>query len=361
MKKIISFIGARPQFIKEALLGRRVRERKAWEHVLVHSGQHYDLRMSDIFFQELGIPQPAYHLGVGSGSHAAMTAQTMLALESVLVQEKPDALLVYGDTNTTLAGALVACKMDIPVIHVEAGIRMLPENMPEEINRRIVDRVSSVLCCCSEVARQNITREGISRGVFVTGDIMYDIFLQMRPLFPADGMLKNLAVRRSGYVVVTMHRNYNVDCKERLEAVLAGLEAIAQSGLEVLFPVHPRTRKRMQEFALEHVAPHVRCLDPLGYLELMALVENASFVITDSGGLQKESYYAGKRAIVIMPDSGWRELVDTGWNTLCAPDAQELQKAVAGLDLTVRPPADVYGSGNAADAIIEAVAATLSI
>lgn len=359
MKKIISFIGARPQFIKEALLGRRVRERQSWDHVLVHSGQHYDLCMSDIFFQELGIPQPNYHLGIGSGSHAAMTAQSMLALENVLLQEKPDALLVYGDTNTTLAGALVACKMDIPVIHVEAGIRMQPENMPEEINRRLVDRVSAVLCCCSDIARKNLEHEGITRGVSVTGDIMYDIFLQMRSLFPSSGILQKLGVTKGGYVVVTMHRNYNVDCKEHLEALLTGLESIALSGLEVLFPVHPRTKKRMQEFALGAVAPHVRCLAPAGYLELMALVEDAAFVITDSGGLQKESYYAGKRSIVVMPDSGWRELVETGWNVLCAPDAQQLRDAALTLDLNANPPTAVYGDGNAADAIIEAVRATV--
>lgn len=359
MKKIISFIGARPQFIKEALLGRRARELKAWNHVLVHSGQHYDLCMSDIFFQELGIPQPDHHLGIGSGSHAAMTAQSMLALESVLLQEKPDALLLYGDTNTTLAGALVACKMDIPVIHVEAGIRMQPENMPEEINRRLVDRVSAVLCCCSGIARKNLEHEGITRGVSVTGDIMYDIFLQMQPLFSSSDILEKMGVTKGGYIVVTLHRNYNVDCKEHLEAVLAGLESIALSGLEVLFPVHPRTKKRMQEFALETQAQHVRFLAPAGYLELMALVENAAFVITDSGGLQKESYYAGKRSIVIMPDSGWRELVETGWNILCSPDAQKLKDTALMLDPTISPPPAVYGSGNAAEAIIEAVKATL--
>lgn len=359
MKKIISLVGARPQFIKEALLGRRVRERQAWDHVLVHSGQHYDLCMSDIFFRELGIPRPAYHLGIGSGSHAQMTAQTMLALESVLMQEKPDALLVYGDTNTTLAGALVACKMDIPVLHVEAGIRMLPANMPEEINRRLVDRISAVLCCCSASAQKNLAREGIVDGACVTGDIMYDIFLKMQPLFSASSIVRDMNLQENKYIVATMHRNYNVDDRRSLEAILKGLEQIALSGCEVLFPVHPRTEKRIREFGLGETAPHVRRMTPLGYLELMALVEQAAFVITDSGGLQKESYYAGKRAIVVMPDSGWRELVDAGWNVLCAPDARELQQAAARMHVRTCPPEAIYGTGNAADAIIESISSAL--
>lgn len=360
MKKVASLIGARPQFVKEAFLGKRVRERTAWNHLLIHSGQHYDLCMSDIFFQELGIPQPAYHLGVGSGSHAVMTANVMLALEPVLLQETPDALLVYGDTNTTLAGTLVACKMNIPIIHVEAGIRMAPTNMPEEINRRLVDRVSSLLCCCSKLAVQNLAHEGITDGVFLTGDIMYDIFLHMKSAFSSMNMPKKLNIHSKKYIVATFHRNYNVDNQKNLKSILDGLEAIAKSGFEVVFPVHPRTAKRIKEFNLGSIAPHIHYLSPLGYLELMNLIQNSAFIITDSGGLQKESYYAGKRAIIIMPDTGWKELIDTGWNVLCPPDSKLLQIAVDTLNINLCPPPHIYGDGYSADIIIDTVLSYLN-
>lgn len=352
MKKVASLVGARPQFIKEAVLGARVQEMNAWKHVLIHSGQHYDACMSDVFFRELGIPKPMYSLGIGSASHATMTASIMVALEHVLEEERPDALLVYGDTNTTLAGGLVAAKMDIPVVHVEAGIRMLPANMPEEINRRLVDRLSSVLCCCSQLGVDNLQNEGITSGVDLTGDIMYDVFLRMKPIFTAMQAYAQFGVSPQSYAVATLHRNYNVDEKERLAAILDGLENIAKSGIDVLFPVHPRTGKKIEEFGL---SPHLKLIPPVGYLELMSLVNNAAFVLTDSGGLQKESYYAGKRALVVMPDAGWKELVDTGWNILCPADADKIYENALMIKSPRAIPSQLYGDGHSADAIIASV------
>ena len=359
MKTVFSLVGARPQFIKEAMLGKAVRESAAWNHVVIHSGQHYDANLSGVFFEELGMPEPAFHLNVGSGSHATMTAALLTGIEGVLLSEKPDALLVYGDTNTTLAGALAAAKLHIPVVHVEAGIRMLPKTMPEEINRVLTDRISSVLCCCSALGKHQLAIEGHVSGVYVTGDIMYDVFMHMRHRFEAEKACATLKVQPGAYVVATLHRDYNVDDVERLRSILAGLERLSkESGLVVLFCVHPRTQKRINEAALQ-IGAGVRLLPPLGYIELMSLVEAAALVVTDSGGLQKEAYYAGKRAVVVMPDVGWRELVDGGWNLRADPTeksvAQAAEKALAPAML----PEDVYGDGRAAEQIIRAVLAEM--
>lgn len=212
--KLVSLVGARPQFVKEALVGEAARRLGAWRHVLVHSGQHYDGNMSDIFFQELGIPQPDYHLGIGSGSHARMTAAALTGMEEILLKEKPDALLVYGDTNTTLAGALAAAKLHLPVIHVEAGIRMQPKTMPEEINRVLTDRLATLMCCCSELGRRNLAAEGITEGVHVAGDVMYDLFLRMRPRFTPEKTCADMALTPETFVLATLHRDY-ADCRKK--------------------------------------------------------------------------------------------------------------------------------------------------
>jgi len=354
--KLLSLVGARPQFVKEALVGEAVRASGAWEHVLVHSGQHYDAAMSDIFFQELGIPEPRYHLGVGSGSHGAMTAAALVAVENVLLQEKPDGLIVYGDTNTTLAGALAAAKLHIPIVHVEAGIRMEPKSMPEEINRVLTDRIASVMCCCSQLGAENLAREGIRAGVHVTGDVMYDLFLRMRPRFQGSEACRRFGVEEGRFCIATLHRDYNVDNPKSLRGCLEGLSRLSTAGgLRVLLPLHPRTRKNMAAYACADAAAGVTVLDPIGYLDLMSLVEAAALVVTDSGGLQKEAFYAGKRAVVVMPDTGWRELTDCGWNVLTAPDARILENAGLSVLESMPHPGALYGNGDAALRIVPAV------
>lgn len=354
MKKVLSLVGARPQFIKEALVGAAAREAGAWEHILVHSGQHYDAALSDVFFEELGIPQPKYHLGIGSGSHAAMTAAALTSMEDVLLQERPDALLVYGDTNTTLAGSLAAAKLHIPVVHVEAGIRMEPKTMPEEINRILTDHVSSVFCCCSQHEMESLRREGIIGNVSVTGDVMYDVFLRMCPRFTPEALCTRYGLIPGGFAVVTLHRDYNVDHKKILEVLLRDLGELAKD-LRILFFLHPRTRKRVEEFGLEHLLTPLLCAPPESYISLMSLVQSCDFVITDSGGLQKEAYYAGKRAVVVMPDTGWRALVECGWNVLAGGEQGDLKQAAKKLEFCMAIPKDIYGSGEASWYIVNAI------
>ena len=354
--KIVSLVGARPQFIKEAIVGSTVRQSKAWQHVLVHSGQHYDINMSDIFFQELGIPQPNYCLNIGGGSHAHMTASALVGMEDILKEEKPNALLVYGDTNTTLAGALAAAKMHIPVIHVESGIRMQPRSMPEEINRVLTDHISTVMCCCSELGRKNLFAEGLKNGIYVTGDIMYDLYLRMKTYFTPEKTCEKMAIFPDKFVFATIHRDYNVDSITSLRGVLEGLIAIQEEfNFVVLLPLHPRTRKRAEEFGLTLLLNQLHICDPVGYLEAMSLANAARFIISDSGGLQKESYYACKRCVVMMPDTGWRELIECGWNILCEPQRESIIRATQNILTRRIKPDNVYGNGCAAPAIINII------
>jgi UDP-N-acetylglucosamine 2-epimerase (non-hydrolysing) len=285
-----------------------------------------------------------------------MTAAALVAMERVLAREKPEALLVYGDTNTTLAGALAAAKLHIPIVHVEAGIRQAPKTMPEEINRVVTDRLSRVLCCCSGLAAANLAREGITAGVHITGDVMYDQFLRLQASLTPTESCRRFRVDPESYIVVTLHRDFNVDSPESLEALLRALGESAQNNrLAVLFPIHPRTRKRVEEFALTHLLRPLTILPPLGYKDLMSLTAAAAFVVTDSGGLQKEAYYAGKRALVVMPDTGWRELTETGWNILVRPDAEAFAQAIRRILQPVLHTPHLYGRGDAARQIVEAI------
>lgn len=354
INKIVSLVGARPQLIKEAILGNAVRSCNAWEHVLVHSGQHYDDSMSDIFFDELGIPTPQYHLGIGSGSHAHMTGKALMATEDVLQKEHPDALIVYGDTNTTLAGALAAAKMEIPVIHVEAGIRMLPKKMPEEQNRVLTDHISDVLACCSELGKRNLMVEGITSGVFICGDIMYDIFLRMQHRFTPVETCAQFGVSPGEFILATLHRNYNVDAPDSLEQLLQELISVQYAyGMPVLIPLHPRSRSHLKKWNLEPLAARLRAVNPIGYIDLMSLLCASRFVITDSGGLQKEAYYAGRRALLVMPDTGWRELTNNGWNVLVSPNG--IMEGVERVCIPLAYEDSVYGDGNACQSIIHGI------
>ncbi len=357
---VMSIVGARPQFIKEAVVGAAARRLGAWRHVVVHSGQHYDVNMSDIFFTQLAMPQPDYFLGIGSGSHGRQTADALARVEELLLAERPDLVLVYGDTNTTVAGALAAAKLKIPVAHVEAGIRQAPRDMPEEINRVVTDHLADRLYCCSALARKNLEAEGLGARGEVVGDVMYDLFLTLRPLFRRDDMRRRFGLEGRPYVLATLHRDFNVDSRLPLGEILEGLGRIQKThGLDVVLPVHPRTRRRLEEFGLQDRASALKLVEPVGYLELMGLLEGCEAVVTDSGGFQKEAYFAEKRALVMMPDTGWRELVEAGWHRLCAPDAQEMTRAFAALGTPVPYPAGLYGDGTAGDRVVRAIAAFL--
>ncbi|WP_101494148.1 non-hydrolyzing UDP-N-acetylglucosamine 2-epimerase [Fervidobacterium thailandense] len=347
MKRILSLVGARPQFIKEAVV-HKVFEREGVNEILVHSGQHYDANMSDVFFEVLGIRQPDYFLNVGSGNHGEMTGKIMIEFEKVVLKEKPDVILVYGDTNTTLAGALVGAKLKIPVAHIEAGIRQEPKDMPEEINRVVTDHVSSYLFCPTKQAVLNLEKEGITKGVYFVGDVMYDLFLMMEPKFSYE-VFETLNLFEDDFVLVTLHRDFNVDVPEKLERILNELRAINRVK-KVVFPMHPRTRKRVFEFGLVGLLDGLTVIEPVDYLNLMGLLKRCWKVVTDSGGLQKEAYFAGKRAVVVMPDTGWRELVDVGWNVLARED--EIAEKIFQDDETTYPTG-LYGNGDAANKIVD--------
>ncbi|NUU99624.1 UDP-N-acetylglucosamine 2-epimerase [Marinitoga sp. 1154] len=347
--KIISLIGARPQFIKEAVLHKEF-EKNGIKEILVHSGQHYDKNMSDIFFKTLKIKNPDYYLNIGSGNHGEMTGKIMIEFEKIILKEKPDIVLVYGDTNTTLAGAIVASKLKIPVAHVEAGIRQEPKDMPEEINRVLTDRISNYLFCPSKLAVENLKKENITDGVYFVGDIMYDLYKIMEKQFKYE-IFEKLKLKENEYILMTMHRDFNVDKKEKLEKILNQIEKISKEKT-IVFPIHPRTRKRIKEFKLEKYLEKVIKLDPIDYLNLMGLVKKSWKIITDSGGLQKEAYFAQKQAIVVMPDTGWRELIELKWNKL-ANENDLYEKAFD--ENEVNYPKNVYGDGNTGEKIVKVI------
>lgn len=347
--KIISLVGARPQFIKEAVVQREL-EKAGIKEVLVHSGQHYDVNMSEVFFKVLNIKRPDYFLNVGSGNHGEMTGKIMIEFEKVVFEEKPDLIIVYGDTNTTLAGALVGAKLKIPVAHVEAGIRQEPKDMPEEINRVVTDHVSTYLFCPTEQSVENLSKEGIIKGVFFVGDVMYDLFLMMEKDFKYE-TFESLKLSENEYILVTLHRDFNVDNKQKLISILQNLVKINERK-KIVFPAHPRTKKRINEFGLESLCKNLLIIEPIDYLNLMGLVKKAWKVITDSGGLQKEAYFAGKQAIVLMPDTGWRELVECGWNKLASEkDLYEKTFEEKKADY----PKGMYGFGDAAKKIVKII------
>jgi UDP-N-acetylglucosamine 2-epimerase (non-hydrolysing) len=348
--KVLSLVGARPQIIKEAVLHEAFKVRRVQE-VLVHSGQHYDYNMSDVFFKVLNIREPDHNLNVGSGKHGEMTGKIMMEFEKIVEKERPDIIVVYGDTNTTLAGAIVGAKLKIPVAHVEAGVRQHPKDMPEEINRVLTDHVSKLLFCPSQLAVENLKKEGITDGVHFVGDVMFDLYKKMEKHFKYD-CLESLNLEENNYLVLTLHRDFNVDRKEVLEKILSALAKVAEK-FKVVFPIHPRTRNRVKEFGVQDYLKNVIVVEPLDYLNLMGLVKKCWKVITDSGGLQKEAYFAGKRAIVLMPDTGWRELVEVGWNKLASAD--ELLELILE-DEEVPYPVNLYGDGRSAERIVEIIA-----
>ena len=338
--KIASIVGARPQFIKAAALSRELRKRH--EEILVHTGQHYDYAMSGVFFDGLEIPAPDVNLGVGSGLHGAQTGAMLRAIEDVLVSKRPDWVLVYGDTNSTLAGALAASKLHIPVVHVEAGLRSFNRGMPEEINRVVADHLSDLLLCPSSTAVTNLASEGITKGVHLVGDVMLDVLNWAKQR--ADGkpqeILNRLELKERQYLLATVHRSENTDDPERLSGIVDALNALDEP---VIFPVHPRTRRAITVGECR-LRPHVRLIEPLGYFDMVTLTRSARSILTDSGGLQKEAYWLGVPCITLREETEWVETVEAGWNTLVGSNSEGIVQAV----LTFAPPASrapLYGDG----------------
>jgi UDP-GlcNAc3NAcA epimerase len=355
--KILTVIGARPQFIKAAAVSKLLRAAPGTREILVHTGQHYDENMSDVFFQELGIPAPDYHLGVGSGSHGAMTGRMLERIEEVLLSEKPDALMVYGDTNSTLAGALAAAKLHIPVAHVEAGLRSFNRKMPEEINRVLTDHVSRWLFCPTAAAVENLKLEGIADArVSLVGDVMYDVSMMARE---RAGAVTRFGVEPSQYVLATIHRAENTDNAARLAAVFDGLSAVAQR-VPVVLPLHPRTRGVLARSGRAAGHAQLRLIDPVGYLDMVGLERHARLVVTDSGGVQKEAFFHRVPCVTLRDETEWVELVQLGWNRLVPPTSVDavrdgvLRALDGGPGQT--PPADLYGGGHAAQRIVDALA-----
>ena len=352
--KIVSIVGNRPQFVKAAPLSRALRARV--DEVLVHSGQHYDPDLADLFFDELGVPQPDHALEVGSGSPIVQLAVMLERLEPLLLEEAPDMVVVYGDTTTTLAGALAAAKLGLPLGHVEAGLRSFDRSMPEEQNRVVTDHLSSLLLCPTDTAVRNLAREGITEGVHQVGDVMLDASLMFAPAAAARPGARALGLEPGGYLLVTVHRAAATDTPEALDALVAVLEAIDRPAV---FPVHPRTRNRLEGAGLwERLERHptLRLSGPVGYLDFTALLVNAAAVVTDSGGVQKEAYFQGVPCITLRDTTEWVETVEGGFNRLVGMDPARVADALGDLSMPdVRPP--YYGDGDAAGRIADAVVA----
>jgi UDP-N-acetylglucosamine 2-epimerase (non-hydrolysing)/UDP-GlcNAc3NAcA epimerase len=354
--KIVSIVGNRPQFVKAAPLSRALRRRVT--EVLVHSGQHYDPELADLFFDELGVPQPDHALEVGSGSPVTQLAVMLERLEPLLVAEQPDMVLVYGDTTTTLAGALAAAKLGIPIGHVEAGLRSFDKSMPEEQNRVVTDHLSVLLMCPTDTAVANLAQEGITAGVHQVGDVMLDASRMFAPAAAARPGPRALGLEPGGYLLVTVHRAAATDTPEALASLAGVLEAIDEPAV---FPVHPRTRHRLASAGLwERLEAHptLRLSPPVGYLDFTALLLGARAVVTDSGGVQKEAYFNGIPCVTLRDTTEWVETVKGGFNTLTGMDALKVRAALADVSMPAERP-HYYGDGRACERIADAVAAFL--
>jgi UDP-GlcNAc3NAcA epimerase len=345
--RVLSVVGNRPQFIKSAPLSLALRNAGIAELVL-HTGQHYDPELSAVFFEELGLGEPAYRLAAGSGTHAEQTARMLPGIERAVLDAAPDAVVVFGDTNSTLAGALAAAKTQVPVGHVEAGLRSFDRSMPEEVNRVVVDAVSTLLLCPTDLAVANLRREGVTEGVHQVGDVMYDANLRLAPLArERSRALAEAGVEPGRYVLVTLHRETNVR-PEPLRAVAAALNRLDEP---VVFPAHPRTRATLAAEPIE-LAAHVRLLPPLGYLDFAALASQARVVATDSGGVQKEAYWYGVPCVTLRDTTEWVETVETGWNRLIGTDAERMLAAIRDAHPADERP-HLYGDGRAAERIAD--------
>lgn len=357
--KVVTIVGARPQFVKAAAVSRVLREKHT--EILVHTGQHYDNNMSDVFFEELHIPKPDINLGVGSGSHAKQTAEMLVGIEEILLKEEPDYLLVYGDTNSTLAGALAASKIHIPIIHVEAGLRSYNMGMPEEQNRILTDRISKILLCPTDVAVDNLKKEGITQGVYNVGDVMCDAVLYYSKLLDEqpsecyfshlEGLSEDIKPVNEWYLS-TIHRAENTDSINKVREILNAFEKL---DAPVIFPVHPRTKGLVKTLKERHRYKNILFLEPVGYLDMLYFVKNAKKVITDSGGLQKETYILGTPCITVRDQTEWVETLVGNHNILAKPVAEDIVDKVMNTTIDYDKKESYYGAGNAAEKICELI------
>ncbi|MDY7218792.1 UDP-N-acetylglucosamine 2-epimerase (non-hydrolyzing) [Denitrificimonas sp. JX-1] len=342
MKKIVTIVGARPQFIKASVVSKAIQETDGLTEVLIHTGQHFDANMSDVFFEQLGIPRPDYQLNINSVNHGDMTGRMLIEIEKVLLKEQPDWVLVYGDTNSTLAGALAAAKLHIPVAHVEAGLRSFNMQMPEEINRILTDQISSVLFCPTDSAMANLKREGFDDKpiqVLQVGDVMQDSaeFFAQKATQPQGFELDD------GFILTTFHRAENTDNPERLAAIITALNHLHTNLAPVVLPLHPRTRKVI---AAQGLKLDVHLIDPVGYLEMIWLLQRTGLVLTDSGGVQKEAFFMGKACVTMRDQTEWIELVEVGANELVGADTNNIiEAAMHNLGRTVKDESRLYGGG----------------
>jgi len=355
--KIVSVIGARPQFVKASAVSRALRMCPGVREVLLHTGQHYDENMSSIFFAEMDIPAPDYNIGVGSGLHGAQTGRMLEKIEEILVAERPDRVVVYGDTNSTLAGALAAAKVHIPVAHVEAGLRSFNRRMPEEINRIVVDHLSDLLLAPTQSAVKNLEREGISTDrIRLVGDVMYDVALYYgKKADVSSDVLARLSLHDSKYVLATIHRAENTDNPAQLSAIFGALVELAKD-VTVVVPLHPRTRQALDGFLPTiHLSSGLRVIEPIGYLDMTMLEKHARVIVTDSGGVQKEAFFHGVPCVTLRYETEWVELVQSGWNQLIPPRSKkEVYMGILGV-LEKGVPSEkgqFYGDGCAAEAVV---------
>lgn len=360
--KILTVVGARPQFVKAAMVSKAIVEHnaagrgEAIEELILHTGQHYDKNMSEIFFSQMAIPKPAVMLNCGGGTHGEMTGKMLIEIERALLENKPDKVLVYGDTDSTLAGALAAAKLHIPVIHVEAGLRSFNKAMPEELNRICTDHVSELLLCPTQEAVAQLKKEGIEKGVHHVGDVMYDAAITFGKIADSSSnILNEQSLSEKGYYLVTCHRAENTDDPKRLTAIFDSLKFISSRDCPVVLPLHPRTRARLEVLGIAPEALGLKILPPISFLDMVALEKHAVAILTDSGGVQKEAYFHGVPCITLRDETEWVETVSAGWNTLVGAN---MEKIVAATDAVKRGNAERaaipdYGNGHAAEKVVE--------
>ncbi|THB66496.1 MAG: UDP-N-acetylglucosamine 2-epimerase (non-hydrolyzing) [Desulfovibrio sp.] len=350
---LLTIVGARPQFIKAAMLSKAASRRPRLKENILHTGQHYDAAMSQVFFDQMAIPRPSKNLNVGSGSHGAATGAMLAGIEEYILETKPDMVLVHGDTNSTLAGALAAAKLHVPVAHVEAGLRSFNRRMPEEVNRVLTDHISDLLFCPTQAAVDNLAKEGVTHGVHVTGDVMYDAALffgeQART---SSSILQDLGLEENRYFLATVHRAENTDDPKRLAGILQGLGDLAQeASMPLVLPLHPRTKKQIGLFGLEDLASRLAMIDPVSFLDMVRLESTARAICTDSGGVQKEGFFHGVPVVTLRDETEWIETVASGWNTLVGANSQHIVEA--GLQAAPGKSMDAYGQGNAAQVMVD--------
>lgn len=360
MKKIVTVVGARPQFVKAAVLSRLIRSKEYKEQfheVLVHTGQHYDDNMSEVFFRDMQIPKPDIMLNLGGGTHGLMTGKMLIEIESFLLKEKPDMVLVYGDTNSTLAGALAASKLNIPVAHVEAGLRSFNKRMPEEQNRILTDHIAEWLFCPTDTAVANLATEGIRDGVVLSGDIMYDaiLFYKEQLMSQKKNGIKQFNsfrfnLEKETYALATIHRAENTDDTQRLREII---DALNNMPFQVVLPIHPRTKKQILGKGLTF-EKHIILIEPVGYLEMIELEMNATCIITDSGGVQKEAYFMRKPCVTLRDETEWVETIHSGWNVLAGAKRESILSAVQHIRKPETAPA-FYGDGKAGEKILKEI------